>query len=138
MLRSYWRVIALTATVAGPTAQAADATLMLACQGTRTYREEGGLNPLESTKPISMGIIIDLTARTVTGLGHDPQPTITSINETAIRFGSFLSNEDGVSTVYGTLDRLTGDMAATSTFSRTTGNSRWSYSLKCRPTQRMF
>jgi hypothetical protein len=62
------------AMIVSTTAQAADTTLTLACEGTTTYREEGGLNPLESTKPISMGIIIDLTARTVTGLGHYPQP----------------------------------------------------------------
>jgi hypothetical protein len=38
MLRSYWRVIALTAMVASPptVAQPADTTLTLACQGTVT------------------------------------------------------------------------------------------------------
>jgi hypothetical protein len=128
-------MIALTAMVAcfSIAAQAADTTLMLACEGTKTFRMEGGNYPLEKTDPISLGIIVNLTARTVTGL--DEPLTITSINESTIRFDYFHKYSDGtLVTIGGTIDRLTGDMAATSAF-RT---SIWIYSLKCRPTQRMF
>jgi hypothetical protein len=49
-----------------PTAQAADTTLTLACQGTTT-------SGLEDAKPepISMGIIVNFTKKTVHGFG-DP------------------------------------------------------------------
>jgi hypothetical protein len=131
--------LALTAMVAGPTAHAADTTLTLACQGTKTFRMEGGANPLESTEPISMGIIVDLTARTVTGLDGQPPLTIESVKETTFRFALFrlVERPDGLAdtwSVEGTIDRLTGDMTAKRAFRSTI----WSYSLKCRPTQRMF
>jgi hypothetical protein len=148
MLRTCSRIIALTAMVAGPTAEAADTTLTLACQGTKTYTHfEGGGTPRRSQPdPISMGIIVNLTDRTVTGLEDEPPLTIRSVNETTIAFGWFWDSKDnpfkGVTT-YGTIDRLTGDMAATrteETGTNWTSRSTYltSYSLKCRPTQRMF
>ncbi len=50
--------------VASPTAQAADTTLTLACQGTV-------ISDLENAKPepVSMGIIVNFTNRTVQGFG---------------------------------------------------------------------
>jgi hypothetical protein len=58
----YTSIIALTAMVASPTAQAADETLTLACQGTV-------ISSLENAKPepVSMGIIVNFTNRTVQG-----------------------------------------------------------------------
>jgi hypothetical protein len=137
MLRSCSRVIALTAMVAGSsvTAQAADTTLMLACEGTKTFRMEGGNLPLERTAPISLGIIVNLTARTLTGLQELDTTPVTSINESTISFSYSHRYSDGaLVTVSGTIDRLTGAMAATTT----NGYAIWSYSLKCTPTQRMF
>jgi hypothetical protein len=122
------------------TAQAADTTLTLACKGTKTYRREGGRVPEEMTEPISMGIIVDLAARTVTGFHGDGPLPIESIKETTIRFALFRLVEDAnhitksTSSVEGTIDRLTGDMTATRAFR----SEAWSYTLKCRPTQRMF
>ena len=49
-----------------PTAQAADTTLTLACQGTTT----SGLE-VAKPEPISMGIIVNFTKKTVHGFG-DP------------------------------------------------------------------
>jgi hypothetical protein len=73
-----------------------------------------------------MGIIVNLTDRTVTGLEDEPPLTIRSVNETTIAFGRFEcsgclevpskdpSKDNTVSvTVGGTIDRLTGDIAAT-------------------------
>ena len=60
MLRTCARIIALTAMVVGPTAQAADETLTLACKGTVQR------NAMKS-EPVSMGIIVNFTARTITG-----------------------------------------------------------------------
>ena len=54
-------IIALAAMVAGPTAQAADTTLTLACQGTATVDA--------TPEPISMGIILDLKAGKIDGFG---------------------------------------------------------------------
>lgn len=49
---------------------------------------------------------------------------------------------------YGTLNRLTGDLAATKYYAKAIdpppppedpeAKSMWTYSLKCKPTQRMF
>ena len=64
MLRTCSRVIALTAMVTCGlvTAQAADTTLTLACQGTATAT--GGAQP-DKPEPVSMGIIVNFTTRTV-------------------------------------------------------------------------
>jgi hypothetical protein len=63
MLRSCTRIIALTAMVALSTmAQAADAMLTLACQGTVTT----GAQP-DKPEPVSMGIIVNFTNGTVQG-----------------------------------------------------------------------
>jgi Ssp1 endopeptidase immunity protein Rap1a len=65
MLRPCSCVIALAVTViALPTAQAANTTLTLACQGTVTNATHTYLKP----EPISMGITVNLTAQTITTL----------------------------------------------------------------------
>jgi hypothetical protein len=46
------------------TVQAADETLTLACQGTETVTTVKDAKP----EPVSMGIIVNFAARTVTGL----------------------------------------------------------------------
>jgi hypothetical protein len=94
MLRLCLRVIALVAivTCSSMTAQAADTTLTLACEGTTTTR-----------------------------IGEGPPKQETGMNESG----------DGVS---GSIDRVTGDLEANSVV----GNWTISYSLKCKPTQRMF
>jgi hypothetical protein len=68
MLQTCSRIIALTAMVAGPsmTAQAADSTLTLACQGTATSRTMEDAKP----EPVSMGIILNFTKNTVQGFGY--------------------------------------------------------------------
>jgi hypothetical protein len=138
MLRRSLCTIGLpVALVALSSAQAVDTTLTLACQGTKTWRWElENHPPLERTERISMGIIVNLTARTVTGLDRSTL-TIQSENEVTIGFGRVWSTNAGSVTVSGTIDRLTGDMAATAT-AITTSTSIWNYSLKCRPAQRTF
>jgi hypothetical protein len=64
MLRACSCGIAVIAMVGSPTAQAADSILTLACQGTTTSGSE------EKPQPISMGIIVNFTKRTVQGFGH--------------------------------------------------------------------
>jgi hypothetical protein len=113
------------------TAQAAEptGTLTLACEGTAV--SGNGTNP----EQLSMGIVVDFATRTVE-FGHDFQfpVEITNITQTTIKFfGSTgyspLSNLDGV------IDRMTGAVEAY--IVRELGGTM-SYSLKCKPTQRMF
>ena len=76
-------IIALTAMVA--VAQAADETLTLACQGTT-------ISDLENAKPepVSMGIIVNFTNRTVQGFGApsilDYPIKITAWNDVTVAF----------------------------------------------------
>ena len=123
------------------TAQAADATLMLACQGTVTTPT------MPETKPesVSMGIIVNFTARTVQGFGSpglmDYPVKITGANDVTVVFrgsGTFGISEMSLN---GSIDRITGDVEATSMLTNAqTGKiiSSTFYLLKCRPTQRMF
>ncbi len=138
------RIIALTAMVAAAsmTAQPADATLTLACQGTTTVTTMEDAKP----EPISMGIIVNFTNRTVQGFGHpgfgglmDFPVKITAWNEVTVAFEG--KNQVIEKSINGSIDRVTGDMEATSTsFNLKTNKtlSSTSYALKCRPAQRMF
>ena len=93
MLRTCSCGIALTAMVAGPTAQAADATLTLACKGTATIRAD---SPLQyKPHPLSMGLIVNFTTRTVDGTARqrpyifDDQLQIAEWNEVTVIFRGF-------------------------------------------------
>jgi hypothetical protein len=130
-------IIALTAMVGGPTAQAADTTLTLACQGTVTIKSSG---PAEyEPDPISMGLIVNFTNRTVQGASRrgpylfDDQLQIIDANENTVVFRGF-SKFLGM-TIDGHMDRVTGDVGMLAT-----AELGWPYvyALKCRPTQRMF
>jgi hypothetical protein len=127
-----------------PTAQAADSTLTLACQGTVTDITQ----PVDGKpEPFSMGIIINFTALTITSgskealLGWNFPLKITSFDEATVLFEGSYDTELTVRTISGSIDRVTGDVKAVST--KTDKNTFASlldvvYSLKCRPTQRMF
>ena len=142
MLRHCSSVIALAVMLVGlPTAHAADTTLTLACQGTviETMMEEE-----KKPEPISMGIIVNFTNRTVQGFGHpgviDYPVQITAWNEVTVAFrGSGVFGDQNIS-IAGTIDRVTGDLEATNVFRgpKTQTEGRTQYKLKCKPTQRMF
>lgn len=105
MLRTCSCMIALSAMLTCGLAQGADTILTLACQGTETYRE--GSVPLlskERISPISIGIIVNLTAQTVEGrvgtwgtvTDLDSEPlTIDTVTEAAIRFHRFVHYDTG-------------------------------------------
>jgi hypothetical protein len=135
MLRTSSCVIALNAIVAAVsmTAQAADETLTLACQGTTTTKIGGGPPKQE---PFSMGVTVDFTDRTVAAgfmprFGVFREKINSIINERTVDFAAMDKSSDGIS---GSIDRVTGDLEAYSVV----GNWIINYSLKCRPTQRMF
>jgi hypothetical protein len=109
VVRSCSCVIALNAIVAAlsMTVQAADETLTLACKGTIQR------NAMKS-EPVSMGIIVNFTARTITGftLPTEKLPlTMLNFNDTTVQF----SGSDSISSLVidGIIDRVTGDLEAT-------------------------
>ena len=97
------------------TAQPADATLTLACQGTTTVTTMEDAKP----EPISMGIIVNFTNRTVQGF-NDPSfmdypIKITAWNDVIVVFdGSSEALKGSTSSTRGSIDRVTGDVGATS------------------------
>jgi hypothetical protein len=118
---------------------AADTTLTLACQGevltsnaTRGQRKE----------PISLSVIIDLTARTIAGFSLEKLPlNVLQVRDTMTTFAG--STQIGHLRVSGAIDRVTGDLDAE------VMHQPWStdpkgettierYSLKCKPAQRMW
>jgi hypothetical protein len=122
-------------------AQAAETgTLTLACKGMTAL---GDANP----DPVSMGLIVNFTTGTVQGFGNpgllDYPVKITGINDVTVAFGGGSERQltsDHVS-ITGSIDRVTGDVEATKIMANAkTGNvyASLTYSLKCRPTQRMF
>ena len=138
MLRSCAHIIALTAMVAGlsMTAQAAEPeTLTLACQGTRTITSK--------PEPISMGIIVNFTKNTVQGFGSPSlmDVKIAGMNDVTVTFGGTQDNGSSIASIRGNIDRVTGDVDATSmTSDAKTGKIilSTSYTLNCSPTQRKF
>ena len=120
MLRRCSCVIALAGMLVGlPSAQAADTVLTLACQGTTT-------SGLEDAKPeaTSMGIIVNFTNRTVQGFGlpgvMDYPVKITAWKDVTV---SFLGSGDKYrSSIRGSIDRVTGDVEATSVVTDAKGN----------------
>jgi hypothetical protein len=123
------------------TAQAADTTLTLTCQGTTTATSIEDAKP----EPISMGIIVNFTKQTVHGFGDpffgEQLIKITGITETVVYFGASDKVLTTSRSVIGTIDRVTGDLSADFMSSdaktgKTAGST--SYALKCKPTQRMF
>jgi hypothetical protein len=121
------------------TAQAADTTLTLACQG--THRSDAAWSDAGTTvSQINIGVIIDFQNKTVT-LGNDLL-NIRSANEATIWFGLEGGAGDALLSIMdGTIDRVTGALTAASrtTDPKTRGTIlSVSWDLQCRPTQRMF
>jgi len=103
------------------------AALALACEGTADDK----INLDAKSKPISMGIIVNLTARTVTGFtGANFPVAITRIDDKRILFRGLNFNPASFSAVYGSIDRVTWAVEAT-TDGLPTLNSLTRYSLKC-------
>jgi hypothetical protein len=133
MFRSCSRLIALPAVFAGLTiAQAADTILTLACQGTVADATQADAK----REPVSMGIIVNFAARTVTGFtypGGGPV-TITTFDDVHVLFSS--SSKDLGWTFDGSINLVHGDTEAALTWSDAkTGNivSSSIYALKCGP-----
>ena len=118
-----------TAQVAEPTG-----TVALACRGTATQDTEP-----DAKQPISMGIVLNFTTRTVQGFPFIGDAEITKVDDGRIVFVARYHGSKEVPDEWGfvgTIDRVTGDLKAhwmlknmERGYSRTV-----SYSLKCKPT----
>jgi hypothetical protein len=128
--------------------QAAEQEVVLACKGTSTTKTPQGATI--SNDPISQGIIINFGDKTVRGVA-DYRVEITTSDDMAISFSGREQTPYTFERTDGAIDRVTGEAYMTSmhwdkkkpgdttitrealTLVRTTD-----YSLKCKPTQRMF
>jgi len=134
MLRTCSIALSAMVTCGLVTAQAADETLTLACQGIGVSKF--GATDQPTQEAMSFGVIVNLTARTVEGFPVWNLPVkVTAANQAAIEFeGSETSGATLIRRLNGTIDRVTGGAWATFTM----GPAVVNFSLKCRPTQRMF
>ena len=119
-----------TAQVAEPTG-----TVALACRGTATQDTEP-----DAKQPISMGIVLNFTTRTVQGFPHIGDAEITKVDDSRIVFVASYDDNNVEWGFAGTVDRVTGDLKAHwMLMNMETGNSRIvAYRLKCQSTQRML
>ena len=126
------------------TAQAAEPTgrLALACEGTATDKTD--LREQAKPEPVSMGLTINFTTNTVAGFERvfpsfsAAQVKIIVVDDTSIGFNG---TDGSGGAVFGQVDRITGDVEATTEhWNDETNKLQWAtvYSLKCKPTQRMF
>jgi hypothetical protein len=127
-------VLLALAVLSTSTAQPAEptGTLTLACQGT-TGRS--ALSPDTEREPVSMAIILNFTAKTIEGFGDKYSIRLNDGSELAVAFfGPSAGEKFPNSNITGRINRVTGDVEAfmTSDFGFV------HYSLKCKPTRRMF
>jgi hypothetical protein len=126
------------------TAQAVETgTLTLACKGTVVDNYNG-----PEPEQLSMGLIVNFTTGAVEGFilpdipkwGYYPV-NIERMNEVIVTFSGSGGTGGINSSMSGTIDRVTGDVDASHTDTDAkTGKmlNQTTYSLKCRPTQRLF
>jgi hypothetical protein len=87
----------------------------------------------EKREPISMGVIVNFTARTVQGFAYPAE--ITTMDDVRVIFARSTNP-----TIDGTIDRVTGELQATSVMLSRDNKVilAMTYLLKCTPAQRMF
>jgi hypothetical protein len=119
------------------TAQAAEptGTLTLACQGTTA-----DFSRPDDKELLSTSIIMNFATQTIVGLDAPSNSSIKilDMDEVTVNFGGGSSYPEW--SIAGSINRVTGDVEATSTLSiaKTHKMIQTSILLKCKPTQRMF
>ena len=135
-------IAALLLVLAAASAAEPTGTLTLACEGTAADKTDL-IREAARPEPVSMGLIIDFTTKTIAGFERvfpsftGDQVKITVVDNTSIGFSG---TDGGGGAVFGTVDRTTGDVEATTEHWNQEDKLQWAtvYSLKCKPTQRMF
>ena len=105
------------------TAQAQETTLTLACKGMTS----APMIPDEKPQPISMGIVVNFSARTVQGFvvpEFEFPVKITAANDVRIAFSGEQQLPSSVHNIFGSMDRVTGDVEATSSITDPKTRSR--------------
>jgi hypothetical protein len=139
---------------AGEPAAEPTGKLTLACKGTFTTKKNPtGLTwaPLSSLyaardnpQPVSLGLLFDFTSKTVEGFDFygATKLKIIDVDELRVAFGASHKELKVTWQISGRLDRLTADVEAHSAVYDGPvigdGDGEAHYSLKCKPTQRMF
>jgi hypothetical protein len=115
--------------------------LTLACKGTSTDSWTPNAKPL----PVSQGVAVNFAERTVQGFGTpglmNTPVKITGVDDVTDTFSGSQQIGPSMSYFNGAIDRVTGDMEATSSSSDAKTSKTMSlmtYALKRRPAQRMF
>jgi hypothetical protein len=119
-------------------ARAEPATLTLACKGaTISYQTA-------EPEPISLGLIVDLTNKTIKGFPFPGDIAIIQVTELHILFHKI----SGTLVFDGRIDRVTGDVEGHSAQYKSLKSTEmlkpdnvmggFTFALKCTPTQRMF
>jgi hypothetical protein len=138
MIAALALLLVLTVAAAEPTG-----TLTLACEGTvaRSKPSPGNTYPeFGKPEPVSMTIVLNFTTgkAEIAGFSTVAPINIMFSSETHIVFGTY----DGKETHGGfaaKINRVTGEMDASDTVIDANGlHSTTSYTLKCKPTQRML
>ena len=125
-----------SAQAAEPTVAEPTGTVTLACEGTTSASAPP---PPAERQPVSVGIILNFTAKNIAliegaskGLGWTYPIKIDKVSELGLSFGS--AGENAPEFMWGSVGRVSGDVEVY--YKRTSGVTY--YSLKCKPTQRMF
>src|SRR5262249_20142289 len=138
--------LALAAALQVTPTSAAETTLSLSCEGMVTVTDKVAVT--DNTKmeadakpePVIANVIVDFTDRTVQGLFYlqsswDYKAKETAMNKATVTFGGISDSK----IISGKIDRVTGDMSATSVSTEPEGLILLkTYALKCRPVQRML
>ena len=111
-------------------------TLTLACEGEKMSRSSSDTAPAQER--VFMNIIVNFADRAVRfGGDWSPPIPIHEVTETALMFADRQTGLFEV-IVIGTIEFVTGDMETVMKLSGNLGKLENFYSLKCKPTQRMF
>jgi hypothetical protein len=118
------------------TAQAAEpkGTVMLACEGTAT----NSLSPADQPPaPASKVVIFNFDAKTIE-VGDPGKYSITTRDGSDFRVLFDGTSVDDKSSLWGAINRVTGDLEFTLVFPKERDRVYVEFSLKCKPAQRMF
>ena len=136
MLLAFAVLSTATAQATEPTAAEPTGTVTLACEGTASASVP---SPPTGREPVSVGIVLNFAAKSVAliegaskGLGWRYPIRIDKVSELAVSFGS--ADEKAPEFMWGIVGRVSGD--AEVYHKHASGQTH--YSLKCRPTQRIF